>query len=271
MTKSADVINKAVDQGDAALLAYLPIGFPTVEKSIEAAKILVEEGVDVIELGFPYSDPGMDGPLIQAANVAALETGVHLEDFFAGVKELSDAGATIVTMTYWNPVHWYGVDNFARDFAAAGGAGLITPDLPPEEAGEWIAASDKYGLERVFLVAPSSSPERLRLISDASRGWVYAASTMGVTGERAAVDSAAKELVERTRDLGGADLVCLGLGVSTGEQAAEVGSYADGVIVGSAVVRAISEDDWDKARDDLRRLARELKEGVTGAKNVDSD
>lgn len=270
MSSSAEVIKKAVDKGDAALLTYLPIGFPTVEKSVEAAKILAEEGVDIIELGFPYSDPGMDGPLIQAANVAALEEGVHLEDFFEGVKELSDAGATVVTMTYWNPVHWYGVDNFARDFAAAGGAGLITPDLPPEEAGEWIEASDKYGLDRVFLVAPSSSPERLKIISDASRGWVYAASTMGVTGERTEVDSAAKELVERTREEGGADYVCLGLGVSTGEQAAEVGSYADGVIVGSAVVRAISEKDWDKARSDLRALAKELKAGVEGAKTVDS-
>lgn len=268
LKKTAEVIEEAVGRGDAALLAYLPLGFPTVEKSVEAAHILLDEGVDAIELGFPYSDPGMDGPLIQAANVAAIEAGVHLEDYFAAVKELSDRGASVIMMTYWNPIHWYGVDRFAKEFAAAGGSGLITPDLPPEEAGDWIEASEKYGLERVFLVAPSSSKERLALISGASVGWVYAASTMGVTGERAAVDAAAEALVQRTRD-NGAELVCVGLGVSTGEQAAGIGSYADGVIVGSAFVRALSKPDWDEAKESLANLARDLKAGVTGAKSVD--
>lgn len=263
--KSADAIEEALGRGDAALLAYLPLGFPTVSKSVEAAKMLAAGGVDVIELGFPYSDPGMDGPLIQAATTQALEAGTHLEDLFEAVKEITDAGVSVVTMTYWNPVHWYGVERFAKDFSSAGGAGLITPDLPPEEAGEWVAASDRHDLERIFLVAPSSSDRRLRLISESSRGWVYAASTMGVTGERREVDSAAEELVVRTKE-SGADLVCVGLGVSTGEQARDIGQYADGVIIGSAIVRALSHEDWDEAKAALVELTADLKSGVTGVK-----
>ncbi len=261
---SADAIRRANERGDAALIAYLPLGFPTVEKSIEAAKTVVDNGVDVIELGFPYSDPGMDGPVIQAASTAALQHGTHLEDLFEAVHQLSDYGVPTTSMTYWNPVFWYGLDRFAGQFAGAGGAGLITPDLPPEEAGPWIEASDKYGLERIFLTAPSSSKERLELISAAANGWVYAASTMGVTGNRAKVDSAARTLVENTR-LAGADLVCVGIGVSDGAQAREIGEYADGVIVGSAFVRHMLVGDWKKAKKGLASLTKDLKEGVTGA------
>ena len=263
--KSREVIQETNARGDAALLGYLPLGFPTVDQSIEAAKVLVDGGVDVIELGFPYSDPGMDGPVIQKATTAALETGTHLEDLFRAVKELTDYGACVVSMTYWNPVHWYGVDRFAKEFAEAGGAGLITPDLPPEEAAEWVAASDRYGLERVFLVAPSSTDERLKRIGEASNGWVYAASTMGVTGQRSKVDDAARGLVAAAREQG-CDPVCVGLGVSNGEQAAEIGSYADGVIVGSALVKPLLDLPWDEAREVLAAKARDLAAGVRGAR-----
>lgn len=264
---SGDVIRERVQGGDAALLAYLPLGFPTVEKSIEAAKILVENGVDIIELGFPYSDPAMDGPVIQEATREALATGTHLEDLFDAVAQIKETGAPVVSMTYWNPVHWYGVDKFSKQFKKSGGAGLITPDLPPEEAGEWKEFSDEFDLERVFLAALSSSQERLETISKASSGWVYAASAMGVTGERAQIDEAVRGLVSRCRDAG-AKLVCVGIGVSDGEQARDIASYADGVIVGSAFVRLMFNQNWEQAKQDLAALARQLKAGVIGTKKV---
>lgn len=265
MKHSAEAIRRELDKGNAALIAYLPLGYPTVEKSIEAAKTLIDNGVDIIELGFPYSDPGMDGPVIERASVVALENGTHLEDLFEAVRQIAATGVPALSMTYWNPVHWYGVERFARDFSAAGGAGLITPDLPPEEAGAWTQASDEDDLERVYLAAPSSSDERLALISQATNAWVYAASTMGVTGQRSQVDSAAQELVARCR-AAGAPLVCVGLGVSTGEQAREIAAYADGVIVGSAFVRLLGNDDWDQALRDAGELAKELKDGTLNTK-----
>ena len=219
---SAIAIDAALQRGDAAFIAYLPVGFPSVEDSIRAGKVLADCGVDVIELGFPYSDPGMDGPTIQRATVAALERGTHLEDLFHAVDELTSYGISTCSMTYWNPVEWWGVERFAKDFAAVGGSGLITPDLPPEEGAQWEAASDKYDLERVYLSAPSSPEHRLKLIAEHSRGWVYAASSMGVTGARAAVGAHVADVVERTR-AAGAERVCVGLGVSNGAQAREIG------------------------------------------------
>ncbi|MBC7549311.1 MAG: tryptophan synthase subunit alpha [Cellulomonas sp.] len=229
-------------EGRAALIGYLPLGFPDLAGSIAAATAMVEAGVDIIELGVPYSDPVMDGPIIQRAVEHALAGGVRVHDVFAAVEQIARTGAPVLVMTYWNPVMHYGVDAFARDLAAAGGAGLITPDLIPDEAAEWIVASDKHGLDRVFIVAPSSTPDRLASTAAASRGFVYAASTMGVTGERTTLGARAAALVADTRRAG-AEHVCVGLGVSRPEQAADVGSYADGVIVGSALVRPLLEAD----------------------------
>ena len=256
------VIEKCRADNRAALIGYLPVGFPTVEGSIKAMKVLVESGVDIVEIGVPYSDPVMDGPVIQDAAVRALAGGVHLSDIFTAAREVSDAGAGALVMTYWNPVLRYGVERFAADLAAAGGAGLITPDLIPDEAGEWIAAADAHDLDKVFLVAPSSTPERLAAVTSACRGFVYATAVMGVTGARASVGEAADALVSRTREH--TDLpVCVGLGVSTGDQAAEVGHYADGVIVGSALVRCLTEaDSEEQGLEALGALARELADGV---------
>ena len=265
MKHSCDAIRREVKARNAALIGYLPLGYPTVEKSIEAAKTLIENGVDVLELGFPYSDPGMDGPVIQSATVEALKNGTHLEDLFTAVEDITAEGVPVLSMTYWNPVHWYGVPHFAKRFAQANGAGLITPDLPPEEAGEWKEASEEYDLERVFLAAPSSSRKRLELISRSTNAWVYAAATMGVTGQRSSLDPATRALVSRLREAG-APLVCVGIGVSTGEQAREIASYADGVIVGSAFVKLLADEDWDRALENLATLARELKDGTTGTK-----
>lgn len=259
---SGETIDRAHARGDAALIGYLPVGFPTVERSIEAGRVLAEHGVDVLELGFPYSDPGMDGPVIQRAAQRALAHGTHLADLFHAVEALAPH-LTVLTMTYWNPVLWYGVERFAQDFAEAGGAGLITPDLPPEEGGEWERAAERHGLDRVYLVAPSSPEHRLKLISSHARGWVYAASTMGVTGERARVDDAARTLVARTR-AAGAERVCVGLGVHDGEQARQIAGYADGVIVGSALVHTLFEDDPAVGLRRLGALADQLAQGVRG-------
>jgi tryptophan synthase alpha chain len=244
------------NEGRAALIGYLPTGFPDVQTSISAMTTLVENGCDVVEVGVAYSDPGMDGPVIAAATEAALRGGVRVRDALTAVEAIANAGGSAVVMTYWNPVLKWGVDAFARDLAAAGGLGLITPDLIPEEADEWMAASEAHDLDRIFLVAPSSTPERLSMTVRASRGFVYAASTMGVTGARDAVSSAAPELVRRVREV--SDIpVGVGLGVRSREQAAEIASYADGVIVGSALVSALQD-----GVDAVAALTTELAEGV---------
>ena len=262
-SQTAAAIDAARAQGRSALIVYLPVGYPDVEGSIAAAKAAVEAGADIIELGFPYSDPGMDGAVIQQAVQAALDGGVRAKDVLRAVEEVSATGAPTLVMSYYNPVFRYGVERFAADLAAAGGAGLITPDLIPDEAAEWIAAADAHGLDKVFLVAPSSTTERLHATAAACRGFVYAASTMGVTGARAQVGDRAAELVAAAR-------VCVGLGVSTGAQAAEAASYADGVIVGSAVVRTLIRPDGDHAAAvvELRRLTGELADGVRAARPV---
>ncbi|HEU5144453.1 MAG TPA: tryptophan synthase subunit alpha [Dermatophilaceae bacterium] len=262
----APILQRCHDEGRAALVGYLPVGFPSVEGSLEAMRVLVDSGVDIVEVGVPYSDPVMDGPVIQDAAVRALEAGVHLTDAFKATLAVVDAGAGALVMTYWNPVLRYGVDRFADDLAQAGGSGLITPDLIPDEAGAWIAAADRLGLDRVFLVAPSSTPDRLARVTAACRGFVYATAVMGVTGARASVGEAAADLVARTREH--TELpVCVGLGVSTGEQAAQVGRFADGVIVGSALVRCLTEaKSPDAGLQELGRLARELAEGVRKAR-----
>ena len=223
------------------LVGFLPVGFPDLPTSIDAAVGIVESGVTALELGVPYSDPVMDGPVIQAAANRALDAGFRLPHVFDAVRGiLARVDVPIFVMTYWNPVLQFGVERFASELAAAGGKGLITPDITPDSADEWIAVSDATGLDRVFLAAPSSSDERLRMIVEASRGWVYAVSTMGVTGAREDVDAAARRLVGRLRNAG-ADDVRVGIGISTPEQVREVLEYADGAIVGSAIVRAVAD------------------------------
>lgn len=259
---SATVLEDARAEGRAALVAYLPIGFPDLPTSIAAARAAAEGGADILELGPPYSDPLMDGPVIQLAVDAALRAGTRVRDLFTVVEQVADAGACPMVMSYWNLVDRHGVERFALDLAAAGGAGIITPDLIPDEAAEWITASDAHGLDRVFLIAPSSTPRRLAATVAACRGWVYAASTMGVTGIRSQVASSAHLLVERAREAG-AERVCVGLGVSSRQQAAEVAGYADGVIVGTAFVRALAEADSPRAGvAAVRALAADLAAGV---------
>ena len=245
---SGQVLQKVAAEGRKALVAYYPVGFPTVAGSLDVLRTLCgqgdEPGADLIEIGLPYSDPVMDGVVIQRAGTRALERGVRTRDVFAAVETVANTGTTPVVMTYWNLVDRYGVDAFARDLAAAGGAGLITPDLVPDEASDWMAASEAHGLDRIFLVSPSSSDERITATAAACRGWLYATAVMGVTGTRATASSAAPELVSRIRALAPQTLVGVGLGVSNGDQAADVAEFADAVIVGSAFIKpALAADD----------------------------
>jgi tryptophan synthase alpha chain len=238
-SKAEATIRAAKASRAGALVGYLPIGYPDLATSIEAAITLTQHGVDMLELGLPYSDPVIDGPTIQAATTMALENGFRLSHAFEAVREITAASdATVLCMTYYNPVLSYGVDRFAADLAASGGAGLITPDLVPEEAGEWLAASEAHDLDRVFLAAPTSSEARIRRATEASRGFTYVVSTMGITGARSDVDSAARTLVDRLRLVTERPLA-VGIGISTGEQVADVLTYADGAIVGSLLVTAL--------------------------------
>ncbi len=254
-------------EGRAALIGYLPAGFPTVDGGIAAAVAMIEGGCDVVEIGLPHSDPVLDGPVIQTADDIALRGGVRIKDVLHTVGEVHAAtGAPVLCMTYWNPVDRYGAERFAEDLAAAGGAGCILPDLPVEESAVWRAAAERHRLATVFVVAPSSRDERLARITAAGSGFVYAASLMGVTGTRVSVGSRAADLVRRTRAT--TDLpVCVGLGVSNAEQAAEVAAFADGVIVGSAFVKRLLEaaeagQDQEAGLAALRGLAGELAAGV---------
>jgi tryptophan synthase alpha chain len=252
---AAGAIERARADGRAALIGYLPCSFPSLAASVDACRALIAGGVDVIELGLPYSDPVMDGPVIAQAAAAALAGGFRVDDLFEAVALLAPAGPPIEVMTYYNPVFRRGDARFAADLAGVGGAGLITPDLIPEEAGDWARAADQFGLDKIFLVAPSSPAQRLALTAAACRGFTYAISTMGVTGLRASLAESARPLVERTRAAGAAN-VCVGVGVSTPEQAAQVADFADGVIVGSAFVKRLA------AGRDLEGFAAELREAT---------
>lgn len=241
--KSGHALLAAREAGRSALIGYLPVGYPDVPISLDALRAICggedSPGVDLVEIGLPYSDPILDGPVIQRAGTTALARGVRTRDVFAAVEAVASAGKPAVCMTYYSLIDRYGVDAFARDFANAGGCGLITPDLTPDEADEWMAASDAHNLDRIFLVAPSSTDERIVSTTRVCRGWVYATAVMGVTGAREQTSSMAPELVHRLRELAPDTLVGVGLGVSNGAQAREVGSFADAVIVGSALVKTL--------------------------------
>lgn len=262
MTVLSDRLAQTRTSGRAALIGYLPAGFPSRAGSGAALEAMVEGGVDVIEIGLPYSDPVLDGPLIQEAVDRALRDGTTPRDVFDSVRVVAATGTPALVMTYWNPIERIGPKRFADELAAAGGAGVILPDLPPEEAQAWTLTAAEYGLDSVFLVAPSSSDERIARVTAASSGFVYAASLMGVTGVASVISSTARELVAKSRlhtDLP----VCVGLGVSTPEQASEIAAYADGVIVGSAFVRrALEAADPGAAQVALRTLAADLADGV---------
>ena len=256
--KAGAAIRTANAAGRAAVVGYLPAGFPSYDGALDGLKALVDGGADVIELGLPYSDPVMDGVTIQRATEIALAGGVRTRDVLSTVEKIAAySDVPVLVMTYWNPIERYGVDRFAADFAGVGGAGLITPDLIPEEAAEWMAAADKNDLDKVFLVSPSSTDARIAMTTAACRGFVYATAVMGVTGARDKPSELAAPLVARVK--AATELpVGVGLGISNGDQAAGMGAFADAVIVGAALVRALG----DGGAAGVRALTEDLAAGV---------
>lgn len=255
------VFDQAKLENRAALIGYMPAGFPNLEFSKKIIAAMVDGGVDIVEVGFPYSDPVMDGAVIQQAAEIALQNKTSLQDVFEVVNSIK---VPALVMTYWNPIERAGVANFVAGLAKSGGVGVITPDLTIEESAEWISSTKQNEIGRVYVVAPSSSDERLPKVVDACSGFVYAASLMGVTGARTAVSGAAQELVVRVRKHTNLP-VAVGLGVSTREQAAQVAQYADGVIVGSAFIKLVLEAADEKdALEWVKVLASELAQGVRG-------
>jgi tryptophan synthase alpha chain len=262
MTKLDEIFAKAKSENRAALIGFITAGFPNKSDSVELAKAMVASGVDIIEVGFPYSDPVMDGPIIQKAGEIALAQGIKSADVLDIVKEISELGTPVLVMTYWNPIERYGVAKFAKDLALAGGVGLITPDLTIEEGDEWNQIATALGLARVFVLAPSSSEKRVKLVSESCSGFIYAASLMGVTGTRESVSGEAKDLVSRIRSKSNLP-ISVGLGVSNATQAKSVAEYADGVIVGSAFIKAVQDaNDFSSAITLVQELATKLRAGV---------
>jgi tryptophan synthase alpha chain len=258
MSKTETLLNTLDQKGESALIGYFPAGYPTVDASVEACVAMCESGIDILELGIPYSDPVMDGLVIQVATEEALTNGFKLSMFFDLLKEITSRVSTpVLVMSYWNPIMQYGVERFARDLKAAGGAGLITPDLIPDEAADWLNISDELELDRVFMATPSSSQARLDQVARLSRGFIYAVSTMGITGAREDLDAKARGVVSGVKSTATKVPVCVGIGISTAEQVAEVNTYADGAIVGSVFIKAYR----DGGVEELERAVKQLKGG----------
>ena len=261
-TPLSALFEKTKRENRAALIGYVPAGFPSVEQCLDVVKSMVAGGVDAIEIGFPYSDPVMDGPIIQAAADQSLKNGTGASEVLSTVKEVASLNVPVVVMTYWNPIERFGAPAFAKAIAEAGGSGVITPDLTIEEAGSWRSAVKESAINSIFVVAPSTKDSRLASVTSECSGFIYAASLMGVTGTRTSVSSQAKDLVERIRKVS-ATPIAVGLGVSTPDQANEVAKYADGVIVGSAFIRQIQEAaTFEDGLKRVEELARSLAHGV---------
>jgi tryptophan synthase alpha chain len=261
MTALDQLFVKVRAENRAALIAYIPAGFPSQAGCHRVIAAFIAGGVDAIEIGYPYSDPVMDGPTIQAAAVTSLANGTGAPEVLEALK-IASASVPAVVMTYWNPIERYGVANFAAAISANGGSGVITPDLTIEESVSWIGATKDSAINPIYVVAPSTKDARLAQVTSKCGGFVYAASLMGVTGARTSVSSGAADLVARVRKT--TDLpIAVGLGVSSREQAKDVAAYADGVIVGSAFIKAMQDAPSEEAGlKAVTELASELAKGV---------
>jgi len=261
MTALDQLFVKVRAENRAALIAYIPAGFPSQAGCHRVIAAFIEGGVDAIEIGYPYSDPVMDGPTIQAAAVTSLANGTGAQEVLAALKIAAESVPAVV-MTYWNPIERFGVAGFADAIAANGGSGVITPDLTIEESMGWISATENSVINPIYVVAPSTKDARLAQVTSKCGGFVYAASLMGVTGARASVSSGAADLVARVRKT--TELpIAVGLGVSTREQAKGVAAYADGVIVGSAFIKVMQDaPSEEEGLNAVTELTRELAKGV---------
>ena len=257
----AEAFARAKAEDRAALIIYLTAAYPDVATSRACFEAAVEAGADVLEVGIPFSDPMMDGPVIQAANQHVLESGIGVGGQLDLVRSLDHLDVPKLAMTYVTIADTRGYEAFAAELAAADVSGVILPDLPVAEAGPWLDAAARQGLATVFLASSVSTDDRLAAIGRSSSGWVYAAGLLGVTGVNALVGEVTRDLVQRVRTH--TELpVAVGIGVKDRDSAAEVARFADGVIVGSAVVRAAGEGDAAGAPERVAALVRELRAGV---------
>ena len=262
MNRIDETFHALQNEKHAALMPYIPLGFPTLALSVELIRAAQDAGADILELGVPFSDPLADGPVIQHATQVALENGMDLKKCLAMVQAARSQGVTIplVLMGYYNPLLQYDLKKFARDASEAGADGVIVPDLPLEEADALHDALHAYDLHLIFLAAPTSSDERLKKIGKQTRGFVYLVSLTGVTGARAGLPAGLEEFVQRARHANDKPL-CVGFGIANAENAQRVAEIADGVIVGSALVQKIGDasNAVENARQFIRELAAALK------------
>jgi tryptophan synthase alpha chain len=256
MSRTESILRSNKASG-GSLIGYFPLGYPNLADSVEAAVAMCESGVDVLELGIPYSDPVMDGLVIQEATEMALQNGFKLKDTFSAIREITKrVSAPVLVMTYWNPVMQFGEEKFAQELSDSGAAGAITPDLIPDEATSWIKATEARGLDRVFLATPTSSEARTERACSSSKGFVYAVSTMGITGARDDLDKVARNVVSEVRAQSPQSMTAVGIGVSTAAQVREINQYADGAIVGSAFVKAYQQSGIEGLRAKVSELAK---------------
>ena len=233
--------------GHKALIAYVTVGYPSIEATLKVVPILAKSGCDIIELGIPFSDPLADGTTIQKASHYALQNGVTPKICLEVASQLSRmVGIPLVFMGYFNPVLWYGAELFCRDCAGAGVDGLIIPDLPPEEGSELEAITKRQGLDLIYLLAPTSTQERIGLVAERSRGFIYLVSVTGVTGAREELPADLETFIARVKALA-AQPLCVGFGISTPEQARQVARLADGVIVGSRIIQLMEAEEPTQA------------------------
>ena len=256
MSRIAPVFNRP---GHTALISYITIGYPSLEATLEVVPILANSGCDIVELGIPFSDPLADGVTIQKASFRALQKGITPKICLEVARQLSQkVDIPLVFMTYFNPVFSYGLEEFCSACARSGIDGLIIPDLPPEEGSELAAITQKQGLDLVYLLAPTSTEARIRLVTKRSRGFIYLVSVTGVTGARDRLPADLEAFVARVRKVATKPL-CVGFGISTPEQARRVAQIADGVIVGSRIIQYMEADEPMVAVADF---ARELRRAL---------
>jgi tryptophan synthase alpha chain len=262
MSRIAGTFRRLQKAGEAALIPYVTVGYTSLDLTRRILPIIARQGADLIELGIPFSDPMADGATVQRASYAALEAGVTVADCLSVAAEARRSNEVpLIFMSYYNPIHHYGPERFATDSAASGVDGLIIPDLPPEEAGEIKAACDAAGVDLIFLVAPTSTDERISQVTKMASGFVYCVSLVGVTGARSELGASARQIVERVRRFTDLPLV-VGFGISKPEQVAQVAAIADGAVVGSALVNLIESHPEDEVILEVSDYVRTLKEAT---------
>ena len=257
MSEIAAIFNRS---GHKALITYLTVGYPSIKTTLEIVPMIASSGCDLVELGIPFSDPLADGTTIQKASYQALKQGVTPELCLEVASKLrTKTDVPLVFMTYFNPVLSYGLNAFCRDCAEAGISGLIIPDLPPEEGTGLESASLKHGLDLIYLLAPTSTDERIDIVAARSKGFIYLVSMTGVTGSRDKLPQGLESFVSRVRQRTSLPL-CVGFGISNAAQARRVAKVADGVIVGSRLIQLLEEDD---APSKVRSFVRSLRDALS--------